>query len=167
MSTVLIVIIGILIIGIILFAVSFLMRRKIGVPQGEVVYSDSDKTPGEVLEAHSIPLVGKPDFILLKDGVHVPVEIKTGKTPKLPYKNHVAQLFAYCLLIGEHFGKRPEYGIIRYPEREIPLEYSEAAEEGVKKTIYEVLQKKQSGDYRSSLKQVCKNCREGKHASDL
>lgn len=163
MNSVLIVIIGVFIVGLLLLGISFLMRRKIGVPQGDVVYSDSEKSPGEILEAKSIPLVGKPDYILQKDGDHIPVEVKTGKTPKTPYKNHIAQLFAYCLLIGEQFGKRPAYGIIRYPDREVPLQYTEAAEEGLKKTITEVLQKKQSGEYRKNIQQICRKCREGNH----
>ncbi len=165
MTTVFIVLLVVCLLGFLLFGVSLVMRRRIGIPSGDVVYSDSEKAPGEILEAQSIPLVGKPDYILEKDGAHIPVEVKTGKTPKTPYKNHIAQLFAYCLLVGEHFGKRPPYGIIRYPDREIPLQYTEETEEGLKKTIREVLQKKQSGEYRQSIQQICRRCREGKHGS--
>jgi CRISPR-associated exonuclease Cas4 len=156
-------IIAVLIIGAVLFALAFILRKKIAVPDGTVTYSDTEDTPGEVLKAKSIPLVGKPDYILKRNGDFIPVEVKMGKTPSSPYKNHIAQLYAYCLLVTEHFEKRPPFGIVRYPDKEVPLEFPEAAEAGLKKTIMEVLQKKQSGKYREHMQQVCKLCRSGNH----
>lgn len=161
--TVLFVLVGVILLGIILFAVSYFLRQRIILPDGDVEYTDSEGKPGEVLEAKDIPLVGKPDYILKKNGEYVPVEVKTGNTPNAPYKNHIAQLFAYCLLVSDHFEKRPSFGIIRYPDKEVPLQYTKSAEEGVKKTVQEVMEKKRSGAYRTNLTQVCKKCREGNH----
>jgi len=167
MMTVLLVLIGVILLGVALFAVSYFLRQRIMLPAGGVEYADSDSKPGEILEAKEIPLVGKPDYILKKNGEYIPVEVKTGNTPNTPYKNHLAQLFAYCLLVSDRFEKRPSYGIIRYPEKEVPLQYTETAEEGIKKTVEEIMKKKQSGSYRTKLAQVCKKCREGKHGDTL
>ena len=161
--TVLLVLASVIFLGVILLVLSIILRKRIAIPDGEVTYSDSERKPGEVMEAKGIPLVGKPDYIIKKDDNFIPVEVKTGSTPSSPYKNHIAQLYAYCLLVAEHFEKRPPYGIISYPEQEIPLEYTNEAETGVKKIVTEVMDKKRTGTYRKDMKQVCKKCLGGNH----
>lgn len=163
MTPVIFVLLGVIAVGIILFVLSYFLRQRLMIPAGEVEYADSENTPGEILEAKNLPLVGKPDYILKKNGEYIPVEIKTGSTPTTPYKNHIAQLFAYCLLVTDSFEKRPSFGIIRYPDKEVPLQYTESAETGVKQLVAEIMQKKQSGSYRVGLTHVCKKCREGNH----
>lgn len=156
----------ILFLGLGVLAFSYFMRKRI-LPAGEVAYSDTVQSSGEVLTSQKIPLVGKPDYVLKRNSDFIPVEVKTGKTPETPYKNHIAQLFAYCLLVEEHFGKRPPYGILRYPEKEFPLEFTAQAEAGVKHAVQEMIRKKQSATYREHMQTVCKLCREGKHDNSL
>lgn len=163
MNPIILILAAIVIVGIIAFFTAVYIRRIIAVPSGNVVYADSEHEAGDVLRSSQIPLVGKPDYILERDGVHIPVEVKMGKTPRDPYKNHIAQLFAYCFLLEEKYHKRPPYGIIRYPDREVPLEYAAGAENGLKAIISEILQKKSSGKIRDNIGQICRKCSVGEH----
>ena len=45
-----------------------------------------------------------------------------------PIRGIVLQLLAYCLLVEEHHGVRPPYGLIRYPEREFRIAYDRRRE---------------------------------------
>ena len=90
------------------------IRRRHGIPKGKVIYSDLDR-PGVSLFSKKYGIVGKPDYIV-KDRAskaNIPVEIKSGQA-KNPYRNHVLQLAAYCLLVEETFNKPVPYGIIVY-----------------------------------------------------
>lgn len=163
MNSVIITMSIIIAVGFLVFFLSVLLRRFLPHPSGDIVYSDSGNGTDEILQSAKLPLVGKPDYIVERDGVHIPIEVKTGKTPQTPYKNHIAQLFAYCFLIEETFKKRPPYGIIRYPDREVPLEYHDSAEDGIRVLVQEILQKKTSGNIREDMGSICRKCREGKH----
>lgn len=92
------------------------IRVRHGIPRGIVVYSDLDR-PGKVLFSKRYGIAGKPDYII-KDGAsnaNIPVEIKSGQAYK-PYRNHVLQLAAYCLLVEENYDKPVPYGIIVYAD---------------------------------------------------
>ncbi len=97
--------------------------------KGENIYSDTPDQSGETLYSTSLPLKGRPDYIIKSGKQFIPVEIKSGKTPHRPHSNHIAQLTAYCLLVEENFGVKPHYGIIKYPEKEFKVEYSDANKE--------------------------------------
>jgi CRISPR/Cas system-associated exonuclease Cas4 (RecB family) len=75
------------------------MRKEYGIPEGRILYTDLDK-PAEPLFSEQLRLTGKPDFIVNFKGQYIPVEVKTSVTDS-PYRNHVIQLAAYCLLVGE------------------------------------------------------------------
>jgi CRISPR-associated exonuclease Cas4 len=68
-------------------------------------------------------LRGRPDLILIEEGKHVPVEIKTGRTPRGPLFSHILQLAAYMLLVEEQF-EPPKEGLLRYAERDDRIEWS-------------------------------------------
>jgi CRISPR-associated exonuclease Cas4 len=42
------------------------------------------------------------------------VEVKSGNAPAEPYRSHVMQLAAYCLLVEAEYGRRPPYGLVHY-----------------------------------------------------
>ncbi len=88
-------------------------RKEYGIPRGKVIYSDLDR-PAKPLFSRRFKISGKPDYIV-RDGpnVIIPVELKSGHTNK-PYRGHVLQLAAYCLLIEEAYSKSVPYGIIVY-----------------------------------------------------
>lgn len=92
------------------------MRRKNGIPQGQVIYSDLDR-PAHVLYSPSMALSGKPDYIVRdEEGRLIPVEIKSGRAIQ-PRRGHILQLAAYCLLIEENYSMDVPYGIIVYCDK--------------------------------------------------
>ena len=80
---------------------------------GKVVYSDLIY-PGKVLVSRTHGIVGKPDYVLKRENLLIPVEVKSSPPPEKPYRGHVLQLAAYCLLIEENYGVRVPYGYIEY-----------------------------------------------------
>jgi len=115
-----------------LFLQSRQMRSKSGVPPGNIIYTDTGTwfPNAEMLVARDVRLVGKPDYLVEQDdGSIVPVEVKSGRAPSEPWEGHVLQLAAYCLLVEEKYGARPEYGIIQYQDRAFAVDYTDDLEE--------------------------------------
>jgi CRISPR-associated exonuclease Cas4 len=54
----------------------------------------------------------------------IPVEVKSALSPTTPYRSHVLQMAAYCLLVEEEYGRPPPYGIIKYRDQALALDYS-------------------------------------------
>lgn len=150
----------VLFIGIVLLFVLQAVERRTRIPRGNVVYSDTNAKPGQILRSTTLPLSGKPDYLIKKGKYIIPIEKKTGKTPSQPYANHIAQLYAYCLLVKENFNIRPPYGIIDYPDQDFELEFDQSAEENLKIVINEMLEVKNTKLHRGSLTHLCKSCRQ-------
>ena len=134
--------IALCIIGILLYIILTKQEREIGFLQGELLYVDLKNRNTKILKATSLPLVGKPDSIIRQNGELIPVEVKTGRTPKAPYLNHTMQLMAYCFLIEEHFKKRPPGGYLQYPEKKFMISYTPEAQESVRTLVAEILMNK-------------------------
>ena len=101
-------------------------RSEAGLPGGRVIYTDM-RAWGKLeqpLVDHALGLTGKPDYLVERDGVIIPVEVKSGRTPAAPYDSHIFQVAAYCLLVEKSYGKRPPYGIIHYPNRDFAVDYT-------------------------------------------
>src|SRR3990172_1865601 len=121
-----------------LLALAFLLlwiagrqRRRLGVPEGSVLYQDTERGQGleQPLYAADLGLTGHPDYLVKSAQGLIPVEVKSGRSPGKPYDSHVYQLAAYCALMERAYGERPAYGIIRYPERSFQVEYSPQLEQ--------------------------------------
>lgn len=138
-----IIVVLLLIVGI-LFVFIFLKRKSFETIGGKNIYSDTKTLPGEALYSETLQLKGKPDYIIKKGNDYIPVEVKTGRTPDIPYRNHVAQLFAYCALIEGKYSVRPKYGVIKYPEREFEIEYTPEGEKGLQQLISEMNEMRES-----------------------
>jgi len=69
-------------------------------------------------------LTGRPDYLVNDGGVKIPVEVKSTLSPPSPYRSHVLQLAAYCLLVEEEYGQLPPYGIIKYRDQTYAVEYT-------------------------------------------
>lgn len=151
---------SLLLVGLGLLILVTYLRRRSAVPTGEIVYSDTEQIQGFTMTSTSMPLVGKPDYLIKKDGKIIPVEIKRGRTPYTPYQNHVAQLYAYCILVTEQYGIRPEFGVVSYPEKKFQLNFPEGMEANVSATINEILERKQTSLLRHNMTQVCRSCRD-------
>ena len=101
-------------------------RSQAGLPGGRVIYTDT-RAWGKLeqpLVDHALGLTGKPDYLVERDGLIIPVEVKSGRTPAAPYDSHIFQVAAYCLLVEKSYGKRPPYGIIHYPNRDFAVDYT-------------------------------------------
>jgi CRISPR-associated exonuclease Cas4 len=91
------------------------MRLAYGIPDGRVIYSDLDR-PAKALRSATLSISGKPDYIVKGRGRSlIPVEIKSGRARE-PYRGHVLQLAAYCLLVEECYKRPVPYGIIVYSD---------------------------------------------------
>jgi len=100
-------------------------REKHRLGEAEVRYVDSEEEKPKMFVSRRHGLTGRPDAVLLAGDVHVPVEVKTGRTPRGPLFSHILQIAAYCLLMEEEYGKPPPYGIIRYEHASHEIEYNE------------------------------------------
>ncbi|HEX8354126.1 MAG TPA: PD-(D/E)XK nuclease family protein [Pyrinomonadaceae bacterium] len=116
--------------------------RRAGLPAGALLYSDTGRPVGRVAPAglgrdgqkqerpllsHALGLVGRPDYLIEEaDGRVVPVEVKSAACPAggRPYASHVAQLAAYCLLVEDVLGASVPYGVVKYRDREVRVEYT-------------------------------------------
>lgn len=101
-------------------------REQTGLPQGRVVYADTGawQRCQKPLFSKRHLLTGKPDYLVEERGRVIPVEVKSALSPPTPYRSHVLQLAAYCLLVGEEYGQVPPYGIIKYRDRTLAIDYS-------------------------------------------
>jgi CRISPR-associated exonuclease Cas4 len=115
--------------------------ERAGLPKGSVIYSDTSKPVGRIapaevgregvkqerpLRSKTLGLVGRPDYLIETDEGVVPVEAKSAAVPPdgRPRDSHVAQLAAYCLLVEDVLGAAVPYGLIKYRDREVRVEYT-------------------------------------------
>ncbi|MBN1677289.1 MAG: CRISPR-associated protein Cas4, partial [Candidatus Thermoplasmatota archaeon] len=98
------------------------LRKEFKV-KGKIEYIDVDNT--KAFRSERYGLSGTPDYVIKVGDNIIPVEEKTGRTPKGPLFSHILQIAAYCLLIEEDTGKAPPYGLLKYPEHEHEIEYNQ------------------------------------------
>jgi CRISPR-associated exonuclease Cas4 len=102
-------------------------RQATGLPAGRVVYTDTRGwgRPEKPLFSARLQLTGKPDYLVRADGGYVPVEVKSGRAPAQgAYPAHVYQLAAYCALVAEAHAVRPAYGLIKYADKIVAVDYT-------------------------------------------
>lgn len=125
--------------GLALLRVSAGQRRRSGLPAGQIVYEDVGMgTPHGALVSERYMLVGKPDYLIQRGGVLIPVEVKSRRAPIKPYRAHRFQLLAYCLLVEESSGHAPPYGVLRYQDREFEIAYDEKSREDLLRLLEEI-----------------------------
>ncbi len=100
--------------------------RRTGLPAGALVYQDMGQRHrlARPLYDPELDLVGKPDYIIVTTDGYIPVEVKSGRTPRQPYEGHVLQLAAYGLLVRRVLGQAAPYGFIHYPERTFRVNFT-------------------------------------------
>jgi CRISPR-associated exonuclease Cas4 len=116
---------GLLVLSLILVAAARWQRNRLPFPSGRVIHIDTERLrkPEGTLYSANYSLVGRPDYLINRGGRIIPIEVKSGPAPVTPYPAHLYQLAAYALLVREHFGQAPPYGILKYRDRaiEIPI----------------------------------------------
>jgi CRISPR-associated exonuclease Cas4 len=114
-----------LLIGLVFIILARRGRDRAGLPAGDVVYSDTWQKVEKPLFSRRLGLAGRPDYLVEAGGAVVPVEVKSGSAPPGgPREAHIYQLAAYCLLVAEHTGRRPQRGIIRYADRGYNVDFT-------------------------------------------
>ncbi|MCE1252047.1 MAG: CRISPR-associated protein Cas4 [Anaerolineae bacterium] len=151
----------------VIFAIFLLRRsaqqkRESGLPLGRVVYSDTENwTRAEKpLFDPLLQLTGKPDYLVEQRGTIIPVEVKSALSPALPHPGHVFQLAVYCLLVERSTGKRPPYGLLRYANRTLQIDYTAQLENQLLDLLAEIRSKERSGELERSHdeKARCQRC---------
>jgi CRISPR-associated exonuclease Cas4 len=141
MTYLLLVIPVLLIVALIAHVAAHSAAGRTGLPAGQLVYSDTGYAVGQIgpvttneqgekqerpLTSQRYGLSGRPDYLVrVSDGI-VPVEAKSTKCPAngRAFDSHVFQLAAYCLLVEDVIGADVPYGIIRYADAEIIIDYT-------------------------------------------
>lgn len=92
--------------------------------EGEIKYVDMGDS--DLLRSEKYGISGRPDYVLFVEGLQIPVEEKTGRSPRGPLFSHILQVAAYCLLLEENQGQHVPYGILKYgPTQQHIIEFDE------------------------------------------
>jgi len=127
-----------LVAGLLLWTMVRRQRRRSGLPQGSIRYSDTGGTRPPVLYSERLGLSGRPDYLVERGRHLIPVEVKSTRAPAQPHASHVVQAMAYCLLVEEATGRRPPYAIIRYADRSFQVKNEAHARREVVETLQEM-----------------------------
>ncbi len=100
-------------------------RERHGLGEKSLGYIDEAREKPKLFVSERYGLSGRPDYVLLEGDRHVPVEAKTGRTPRGPLFSHILQVAAYCVLMEEEYGVAPPHGVIRYEAAAHEIEYNE------------------------------------------
>jgi CRISPR-associated exonuclease Cas4 len=115
--------------------------KRSGLPAGALLYSDTGRPVGRLaptelgrdgkkqekpLVSETLRLIGRPDYLIEAEGGVVPVEVKSTACPAggRPYDSHLAQLAAYCLLVEDVLGATVPYGLVKYRDRQVRVDYT-------------------------------------------
>jgi CRISPR-associated exonuclease Cas4 len=129
-----------LVLALVCFLFSRQQQKSSGLPGLRVVYTDT-RLWGRLerpLYDPNIGLTGKPDYIIEQKGSLIPVEVKSSFAPEIPYRSHVLQLAAYCILIERSQKKRPPYGLIHYSNRTFAVDFTPQLESDFLELVEEI-----------------------------
>jgi CRISPR-associated exonuclease Cas4 len=151
--------------------------RRAGLPKGTLLYSDTGIPVGRIapatvnvegmkqerpLRSEEFGLTGRPDYLIeTKQGI-IPVEVKSTLCPpdNRPYDSHIAQLAAYCLLVEDVLKRTVPYGIIRYRDRELRVDYTDETRDWLIALLEEISIAREADDVHRSHEDArrCRGC---------
>ena len=126
--------------GLVLLSLGRRKRAGTGLPQGDVIYSDTGlwQEVQQPLLSRRYGLVGRPDYLVQvkenRRNFTVPVEVKSRRRPEQPLDGHVLQLGAYCLLVEDHYKTRPPYGLLHYADATLRIPFDQTLRRAVLET---------------------------------
>lgn len=151
--------------------------RLTGLPSGRLIYSDTGNPVaalGPLIESErgvkqeralvsrTYGLTGRPDYLVRNSDGIVPVEAKSTKCPASgrPYDSHVMQLAAYCLLVESTLDAEVPYGVIKYSDREIIVDYTEELRDELITLLEEMRAARKAEDVHRSHQDIrrCSKC---------
>ncbi|MCX7791901.1 MAG: Dna2/Cas4 domain-containing protein [Chloroflexaceae bacterium] len=126
--------------ALLLLVVAVVLRQRAGLPWGRVAAADvgAGRPLERPLVAARYGLVGKPDYLIERGGVMIPVEVNPGRRAPQPYDSDLMQLAAYCLLLEETTGHAPPYGFLRYANATFRLAYTPAVRQRLVSALAEM-----------------------------
>ena len=142
--------------------------QRTGLPEGRVIYSDTGAAAvGHVapvtlnergerqekpLVSHRHRLAGRPDYLVRTDEGVIPVEAKSTKCPPggMPYESHLMQLACYCLLVEETMGAHVPFGVIRYRDRQLRVDYTDELRAALFALLAEMREAREADDVHRS-----------------
>ena len=140
--------ITLLILGLLFLWFARRTRDRTGLPSGRVIAADVGEwqRPDRPLFSHKHQLTGRPDYVLADGADLIPVEVKSSRAPASPYRSHLLQLAAYCLLTSEMSGRHTPYGILRYADQTIEVPYTSQLEEQLLEMMVQMRDDLTNGD---------------------
>lgn len=136
------------------------LRLESGLPAGRLIYADTDDTawrpPEKPLYSENHNLVGKPDYLVETPRGIIPVEVKSGRAPSVPYLGHLLQLAAYCLLVEETTGRTPPHGLLKYADALYEVDFTWELRRELLATLQEMRQARRANNVRRSHQQPAK-----------
>jgi CRISPR-associated exonuclease Cas4 len=130
-----------ILISVIFFWLATRQQKAAGLPAGRVIYADTSRWAAVEAPLYDsvLGLTGKPDYLVETgeketDSI-IPVEVKSRHSGQAPYDSHIFQLAAYCLLVERQLGRRPPYGILKYPDQVFSIEFTPALETALRSTL--------------------------------
>ena len=130
-----------ILLAMVFFWLASRQQKQTGLPAGRVIASDTSRwAPVEKpLYDAVLGLAGKPDYLVEATGEAgdpiIPVEVKSHHTGQAPYDSHIFQLAAYCLLVERQLGRRPPYGLLKYPDQVFSIDFTPALEAELRSTL--------------------------------
>jgi CRISPR-associated exonuclease Cas4 len=147
--------------------------RRAGLPEGRIIYSDTGAPVGRIapialnergepqekpLVSHHHRLAGRPDYLVrTKEGI-IPVEAKSTKCPAngVPYESHLMQLASYCLLVEETMGAGVPFGVIRYRDRQLRVDYTDELRAALLAVLAEMREARAAADVHRSHEETAR-----------
>lgn len=177
MTYLLVALIVLLFVALVSYVAARRASRQTGLPGGQILYSDTGYPVGRIgpieknkegdkqekpLISRSYGLIGKPDYLVETNEGIIPIEVKSTKCPAngRAYDSHIMQLAVYCLLAEEAIGADVPYGIIRYADCEVVLDYTEDLRNELLELVAEIRQARSADDVHRSHNQAqrCRAC---------
>jgi CRISPR-associated exonuclease Cas4 len=120
------------------------LHQQTGLPTGRLIYADTSshewRRPVQPLYSELHNLSGKPDYLVETDRGLIPVEVKSGPAPPVPYLGHLLQVAAYCLLVEATTGCTPPHGLLKYADALYEIDFTPELRQELLSVLTEVRQ---------------------------
>lgn len=162
-----------LLVAIVAFAAARRGAGRANLPAGRIIYSDTGSPVGRIapvslnvrgerqekpLLSHRHGLIGRPDYLVETDEGVVPVEAKSANCPAngVPYESHLMKLACYCLLVEDTLEASVPFGVIRYRDRQLRVDYTDELRDSLLKLLADMREARQAEDVHRSHEETAR-----------